>query len=295
MPTKTLSPAADLITAAMALADQVHTLDELIATTPAGSPSVVVSFSPDLAHEVLEKRNPENRKRRPNKIKRFAADLSNGFWMLTGDTVKFGSHGKLLDGQNRLAACMQASKTMQTHVVFGIDPDAFTYLDSGTVRTSGDTFKVAGVPNAEIAGKATRWLLIFEDPKMERGATIPNADLFEHYRGKINKDMLQRAITDAKKVSRVIPTGTLAAMFYLFERKNEKLSRIFAHDLEKEMRGARTLLTRLRNLRRDNGGRLNEKYATAFTVMAWNAYRAGATVRAAQLRWTDAEPHPVIE
>ena len=295
MSVTTSSPAAALITATMQLAEQVRTLDELIRTTPAGAPSVPLLISPELAHQILEQRNDNNRKPRPNKIKRFAADLSGGFWLLTGDTIKFGDNGNLLDGQNRLAACITADVTMHTHVVFAIDPVAFSYLDSGTVRTSGDTFKVAGVPNAEIAGKATRWLLIFDDPKMERGLTIPNADLFEHYQKRINKDILQRAITDAKKVSRVIPTGTLAAMLYLFERKDAKLAKIFAHDLEKEMRGGRTLLTRLRNLRRDNGGRLNEKYATAFSVMAWNAYRRGSTLRAVLLRWTDAEPHPTIE
>lgn len=296
MTTTTISPsAAALITATMALADQVRTLDDLIATTPEGFPSVVLVFSPELAHEVLEKRNDNNRKPRPNKIKRFAADLTEGFWMLTGDTVKFGSNGDLLDGQNRLRACVVSGVPIKTHVVFGIDPVAFKFLDSGTVRTSGDTFKVAGVPNADLAGKASRWLMIFESTSMDRGISIPNAELFEHYQKRINKDQLQEAIGDAKKVSRVIPTGTLAAMLYLFERRDAKIAKIFSHDLEKEMRGGRTLLTRLRNLRKDNGGRLNEKIATAFTVMMWNSYRKGSLLRSAQLKWTDAEPHPTIE
>jgi hypothetical protein len=65
--------------------------------------------------------------------------------------------------------------------------------------------------------------------------------------------------------------------------------------LWKEIRGGRTLIHRLRNLRRDNAGRLNEKYATAFTVMTWNAYRGNKSLRTAYLKWTDAEPHPVIE
>ena len=295
MNSTTVSRASALITATMALADQLRTLDELIATTPAGASSMVLSISPALAHEILEKRNDNNRNSRPTKIKRFAADLSNGFWMLTGDTIKFGSNGDLLDGQNRLRACVTSGVTMITHVVFGIDPVAFKFLDSGTVRTSGDTFKVAGVPSADIAGKATRWLMIFGNANMDRGVSIPNSDLFEHYQKRINQDMLQRAIIDAKKISRVIPTGTLAAMFYLFERKDAKTAKIFAHDLEKEVRGGRTLLNRLRNLRRDNGGRLNEKYATAFTVMTWNAYRSATGIRGAQLKWTDAEPHPAIE
>jgi hypothetical protein len=65
--------------------------------------------------------------------------------MLTGDTLKFGTNGDLLDGQNRLRACITSGIPMQTRVVFGIDPVAFKYLDTGTVHTSGDTFKVAGV------------------------------------------------------------------------------------------------------------------------------------------------------
>jgi hypothetical protein len=293
--TTTMLLATELISTTMRLAEQIRTLDELIATTPTGCPSAIVSFSPELAHETLEKRNNNNRNSRPGKIKRFVADLANGCWMLTGDTIKFGSNGELLDGQNRLRACVTSGVSMTTHVVFGIDPVAFKFLDSGTVRTSGDTFKVAGVSNAEIAGRATRWLMIFDNANMDRGVSIPNSDLFEHYQKRINKDMLQRAITDAKKISRVIPTGTLAAMLYLFERRDDQRAKIFAHDLEKEVRGGRTLLNRLRNLRRDNGGRLNEKYATAFTVMTWNAYRIGTGIRSVQLKWTDAEPHPMIE
>ena len=289
------SPATTLINDTMALVDQISVLDELINTTPPGSPSVILTFSVALMQHILETRNNHNRKPRTAKIKRFAADMSSAFWVLEGSTLKFGANGELLDGQNRLRAGLLADVPLTTHVVFGVDPAAFKVLDSGTVRTSGDTFKVAGVPNAEIAGKAIRWLLIFADPKMDRAVSVPNADLFEHYQKRVNKDLLEVAIAEAKKVSRVIPTGTLAAMLYLFERKDAKLARIFAHDLEKEIRGGKTVLTRLRNLRRDNGGRLNEKYATAFTVMTWNAYRAGAAIRGVQLKWTDAEPHPTIE
>jgi len=289
------SSAATLITATMALAEQVRTLDELITTTPPCTPSVVVDVTPELAHEILEKRNNNNRNHRPKKINTFAEDMSNACWIVTGDTIKFGSNGELLDGQNRLRAGVTSGVTFRTHMVFGIDPVAFKYLDSGTTRTMGDTFKVAGVPNWEVAGKATRWLMIFDTPDVNRGLSVANADLFEHYQKRTSRDALQRAITDAKKISKTIPTGSLAAMLYLFDRKDAKTARIFTHDLEKEMRGGRTLLTRLRNLRRDNGGRLNEKYATAFTVMMWNAYRAGSPLRSTQLRWTDAEPHPVIE
>ena len=297
MITKTKRPLTldELINETMALADQVTNLDELIRTTPEGQPSEVMTISVDLNRYILETYNLHNQNTRPGKIKRFAQCHMDGDWKLTGDTVKFGLNCELLDGQNRLRGALQADAPLRTYVVFGVDPDAFRVLDTGTVRTGGDTFQVAGVPSADLAGKATRWLMIFGTEDVNRGIVIPNSDLFEHYQKRVNKDLLQQSIAQARKISRAIPPGTLAAMLYLFERKDAKLARIFAHDLEKETRGGRTLMTRLRNLRRDNGGRLNEKYATAFTVMMWNGYRQGALPRGNQLKWTDAAPHPVIE
>src|SRR3954467_7399425 len=94
--------ATTLIETTMELVDQISMLEHLIATTPADSPSIVIQVSPELARHILETRNDANRHLRPIKIKRFADDLTSGLWVVTGDTLKFGMNGVLLDGQNRL-------------------------------------------------------------------------------------------------------------------------------------------------------------------------------------------------
>jgi hypothetical protein len=294
-----------LIDDTLDIARQVEILNELIATTPPDSPSVVLTITPELAKIILETRNGNNRKKRANKIKRFALYMADHQWPLTGDTLKFGATsiseagvvigGDLLDGQNRLAACLLSGEPFQTHCVFGIDPVAFKVLDSGAVRTSGDTFTVAGVPNPAVAAAATRWLMIFNDPKLSRSSTIANPDLFAYYVGHTNKDRLQQQIQRAKKVRRTIPVGSLTALLYLFTRKDPDMAKIFAHDLEKGVRSAKVLLAEFDRIRSTTGSRVHENHCISLVIMCWNAYRTDVPLRTkAQLKWTDGTAYPTI-
>jgi hypothetical protein len=296
MQTAATSPVALLINDTMELVDQLEILELLIRTTPPESPSQVIRITPALAEAILERYNTRNRKAKPAKIKRFALHIDDASWYVTGDCLKFDTDAILRDGQNRLRGCILSGVPFTTHVVFSIPPEAFDVLDSGTVRTAPDTFMVAGVPNAELAGKATRWLVILEK-KLDRGVSIANADLWEHYQKRLNKDMLQRAIGRAKKVSKIIPTGTLAAMLYMMERKDADTIKVFSYDLEGTgRRGGRTLISVLRQIKESNLGRMHESTITALTMKMWNSYRAGKPLRREQLRWDkSAEDHPTIE
>ena len=291
------APAKTLIDATMAVVDQLQILDELIRTTPDGSPSVVLELLPETAQHVLENRNPDNRKLRPKKIQAMAADLRDGLFLLTGDTIKFCANGFLGDGQNRLSASLLANVPIRSHFIFGLDPDVFKVLDSGAGRTGPDTFQVAHVPHHEIASRATRWIMILQDAKIDRSTTISNSDLFQHYQTRLNRELLQQQIAVVRLIkSRLIPPGTLAALLYRFAIADAKTAAIFSHDLEKGVRGGRTLLAKIKSAREEPGHRVKETWITAHTILAWNAYRDGKPIsNARQLRWTEDEPHPVIK
>jgi len=72
------------------------------------STSVIIQIDPKTAEEILADRNKGNRPPKPNKVQQFVADMENNRWGLTGDTIKFGTDGRLLDGQNRLSAAFEA-------------------------------------------------------------------------------------------------------------------------------------------------------------------------------------------
>ena len=124
----------------MDTADQISTLRSLIKNPPQNSR--VVQLSPELAKYVLEQLNIGNRSQKPKQIAKYAADMKNDDWSLTGVPIVFGSHGYLLDGQNRLAACVRADVPFTTHAVFGVEPDSFVHFDIGKNRTGADVFTI---------------------------------------------------------------------------------------------------------------------------------------------------------
>ena len=109
-------------------------------------------------------RNP----RHNTSVKQYAADMVNGNWRLTGETLKFNISGKLFDGQNRLLAVIEADKmrpgiTIEFAVARGIDDSAMFLVDSGAQRSPADALRIAGVNKYEAQKAAlAKRIIVFE-------------------------------------------------------------------------------------------------------------------------------------
>lgn len=274
------------------LEKQHSILEELIKNPPENSR--VISISSALAEWILRELNPQNRNKRPAKIKRFAADMDAGKWELTGDTIKFGKSGLLRDGQNRLTACVRCGVAFRTHVVFGIPDRAFAVIDTNAVRTNSDTLNVEGVPHSKIVAQAIRWLLIYAVDPIDRGRSFENSVIREYYREKIDHARMEWAVGNAIAVNRSVPAGALAAHLYMFQPANAKATTKFADDLREQQRGGRKLAEKLDRLRKQNMGRVNEVQINALTIQAWNAYRRGEALTMAMLNWNENKEYPAI-
>lgn len=260
--------------------------------------SRVIVITPELAAMILNKLNNKNRRQRPANIKRFSIVMSSDDWMLTGDTIKFSRGKSLLDGQNRLRACVRSGKPFRTHVVFGIDDAAFDRIDNNAVRTNPDTFEIAGIPHAPIAAPAVRWIMLEKDRvngnPPNRGRKIDNTELYAAYNERIDADRLIEACRAAKTVGRLLPTGSLAGYLYLFSEKSQTKADRFISDLASHKRAGRTLLDKIERLRKQNMGRLNELQINALIVQAWNAFYKGEKLTAAGLNWDENKEYPDI-
>jgi hypothetical protein len=122
--------------------------------------SEIVTITPDMALEILD--GHENwRKLRPSRVIQYAASMSRGEWSLTGEAIKFDSDGNLLDGQHRLAACMEAEVPFTTLVVRGVPEESVEYMDNVLVRTETDTLSNRGITSASslkaIAKRILMW------------------------------------------------------------------------------------------------------------------------------------------
>jgi len=140
----------------------------------------LVTVTPSLAESWLTA-NTLNRKINGRFVRMFAADMAKGRWPVTGDAIKFGPDGRLLDGQKRLSACIASGCSFQTYVAYGIHPDAQDVMDTGQARSSGDVLAIHGLKNTVNVASAYKLLLNERDENVNIGgnASRTNSEIME--------------------------------------------------------------------------------------------------------------------
>lgn len=104
----------------------------------------IVEVTPEIAREWLA-HNDQNRSLRAGVVAKYARDMVAGNWQPTGQSISFDWNDRLIDGQHRLHAVIKANVTVTMLVVWNLDPDAQTVIDTGARRTPGDALKFSGV------------------------------------------------------------------------------------------------------------------------------------------------------
>ncbi len=257
-----------------------------------------VTITPKVAESILADLNKGNRPKKPEEIRRYAADMKAGRWALTGDSVKFGTDGMLKDGQNRLSACVQAGVPFETHVVFGIDPLVFANIDCGKNRNPADVFHIAGISYPSTTAGAVRWVLLLQSNEAKARTTYQPDHLLREY-GKLDAEALEKCVKVARQIKRLTgqPTGPLAALYYLVRKKDPST----ADDFFKDWAAGSPhpvqikLQKKLMKMASENNGRVHDVVRTALLVQAWNHFVKGQKGAMTKLDWSIRMPFPTIQ
>lgn len=115
----------------------------------------VERVTPAVAQAWLEL-NLSNRNIRKDQVNRYARDMLAGNWAVTGEAIKFGQSGQLIDGQHRLLAIVKAGVTVDVFVVTGLPDTIQGVLDSGRARTAADTLRMGGYASSNLLAAIVR-------------------------------------------------------------------------------------------------------------------------------------------
>jgi len=241
--------------------------------------SRIIDIDPVSAAAILKDRNHGNRPPKPNKVQQFAADMANDRWGVTGDTLKFAPDGRLLDGQNRLAASVRVNKPFRTHVVFGIDPQLFGRMDIGKPRNPADVLHIAGYKYASTLASAIRWAHLLDTDPYNRDTLQPDFVL-ELARDKYPD--IEPSIKYGREINRQFahPAGQAAALMYKFQKSDPAKAEDFFQAWIKGQRNGKyqiidTMQALLHSQKANNNGRIHELTRAAVIIKAWNTFKAG--------------------
>lgn len=183
--------------------------------------------------ELLLKRNLKNRSVKKHKVHMYAHDMKRGSWLLTGESLKLSKFGELIDGQNRLLACIEAGVPFQTFITYNLDPDVKNICDTGTARTAGDVMSINEIKNANrIAASLVNFIALKNKGRVAKTDKTKfknsNIDILNlYYKYKIVIDMYY-PLADRFYIKSRLLTGSyiLGVMLYLAIEKNHSKSKI---------------------------------------------------------------------
>tara|TARA_R110000824_G_scaffold265887_1_gene454824 strand:+ start:223 stop:1134 length:912 start_codon:yes stop_codon:yes gene_type:complete len=114
------------------------------------------TIDPVMAKELLEG-NHKNRRISPFSVKRYRDFMENNQWVMNGEPIIFGGN-KLIDGQHRLTACIDAGKSFQSVWIELRDDGAFKTLNQGKRRNPADVLSIEGHVNVSVLNTAITML-----------------------------------------------------------------------------------------------------------------------------------------
>ena len=236
----------------------------------------VEQIGPDEA-AVLLGLNTRNRHIRADHVHTMARDMNHGKWVLNGETIKVGTT-RLIDGQHRLLAVIEADTTIETMVIRGLPDDTQDTVDVGHKRNLSDTLSLAGEENSHNLAAAVRygWYLDnFHEPK--KFGVNPSVKELETWL-EANPTIRQSINWGRRAGASVIrfPPSPATALHYLMARIDHQAAGDFWDALSDGTEKPGNPIYALREvLLRDLAAphRMSIKHRTALTIKAWNAVR----------------------
>lgn len=272
--------------------------------------SYQVMVSPRVASQWLLL-NQGNRNPSKSKIRRFAAAIKAGCWTLNGETVKFSATGRLLDGQSRLRAIVEAGVAVPLEIRGDLPDAAQQTMDVGEARKGAHMLEMLGEQNPTIMAPALRLLDQWTRASLgykttgtgDRKSTLilensAIGPLLEKHAGL--RASVGWCISSGHKVARLMPPSEAAFFHYVFGLAAEKKRDAFfdsvatglgltaaspAYHLRERLQADRAAQARMQK---------RERYA--LVIKAWNAHSAGAKIDRLVFRNTGdgRESFPVI-
>lgn len=249
--------------------------------------TALVTITPEMATEYLAN-NPRNRPIKPGHLAFLCNELRHGRWKVNGDRIRIDKNGCLLDGQHRLTAVCVTGISIQTEIVFNLDPDVFDTIDSGAKRSPGDTLTIAG----EKDGRNLAAAVCVADDLLNggcgafgRSSKTSNAEILEMLE---RHSAIRASMPWRESLKRFAPPAVSVALHYLFSLRDKQKADEFFNCISTGIGldgGHPALLLRDRlSVNERAKGKLSRRYIIALFIKAWNAFIAGRQLKTLYFR-----------
>lgn len=243
------------------------------------------TITPARAEKLLT-HNSQNRNPSNSLVVQYAREMEQGEWdQGNGEAIKIDTEGDLMDGQQRLMACVLSGIPLITYVVRGLPPEYKKALDQGRKRTAGDILKIEGFLNTNRLAAIVRMVRLWDEGMRNINGFRGNVsltpkeiiELLENDRDDVYINATK--MTQNNELLLLAPPRVLGALAVLALRTDAELADQFFAQLQSgiDLHSGDPVLTLARywrNLKR-HGKRTSTGLYLGAGVRAWNAFIEG--------------------
>ena len=269
--------------------------------------------TPEEAKAWLDGPHIQNRSQKKHNIDLWSHEIKAGYWMLTGDTIRFADTGELIDGQNRLKSIIKANEAAPLCILRGIPYEAYKSMDQGTRRTAFDVLTMSGFKNSHALSSVLRAIILYQ-----KGVYRRDENPGKHFR---SFELTPKGITEyaeknpetveliieglhhlyARTVRRKqlwVRPVTLLLAYYLFYKKSKTLCEKFFEEYAyggNDLPNTHPIIVLKQKLMRERTMRhafMSRREELILFIYAWNAVRQDKKLTT--LTISDKAPFPTI-
>jgi hypothetical protein len=245
--------------------------------------------TPEMAAEWLSNANVGNRRLSLAVVNRYAADMRSGRWRHpTGIPIIFDKHGRIQDGQHRLAATVQSGVSIYFLIVFDAEPDDFKVLDQGKRRNAADILGMSGFTETKTTAAIARFSLLLSHYRDKSWPNLPEVTqqavvaFAEAHRDNIAWAVSQGRAARSNSLLPESQYGAIACYVSIvspaLNRWNDFHARVCSGEMLREG-DPEFALRRWAINRRAMSGSSSSQGSIAVMTKAWNAYVINRSVK----------------
>ncbi len=240
--------------------------------------AVIVTITPKMAADWIDKCNLKNRNCRQGKVNQYALDITEGRWLLTHQAIAFDVSKKIISGQHRLEACVRSGKSIEQFVVLNCLTKERKAVDQTLSRNAKDVAALGNDDPLSARTISTARIMYYGIKLTNPKATLSPQGICEFVT--YHREALDYVLKHVKKnvpgVTSATVLGPICRAFYVMKRKEiSNFVSILCSGFSLESRDQPIIFLRnwLNDTKDDRGGFQGRQNAYAQTSEALLAYQ----------------------
>ena len=240
--------------------------------------AIIKIVTPEIAKEML-KHNPHNRNISKEAVQKYASDIREGRWEITGDSITFDTNGTLKNGQHRLMAIIETGQPLLSIIATadGNIYDIGRQRSTGDIITLGDNAELKRICSTRIIGAANVIINMTKNANKNKASKPETIEFISQ-----NIDVfgwLRDSAISTKCITGISSAGVLAAIAtaYRCGYPDDKITRFnnvlttgyMSSDEDKSIIALRNYLIDPKNERQGSSGQKNRYMRTQYTLHAY--------------------------